>query len=338
MRILFTADPELPVPPKLYGGLERIIYGLVKGLEERGQEVAMIGNSSSEIDIDNLYFWNNVSSKGKINAASNILKLLSVEKKFKPDLIHSFSRLLYMLPLFPKNLKKIMSYGREPTKSTVSNSLKISRNTLSFTGCSDYISDIGRSYGGNWITIHNFVDIDIFKYEPIVSNEAPLVFLSRIERIKGAHNAIKVALETGKKLIIAGNADYKSSYWKNEIEPYLNKDGIKYIGPVDDNQKNNLLGNAVAMIVPIEWNEPFGIVFIESLACGTPVISCPKGGLPEIIINGKNGFLCDSFEEMCNSVEQISSINRLVCRKTVEKNFSSDHIIDKYHNYYKSLF
>ena len=171
----------------------------------------------------------------------------------------------------------------------------------------------------------------------IVANDAPLVFLSRIERIKGAHTAI--AKKSGKRLIIAGNyseTGEAGKYWHEEIKPLLGKDNIEYVGTVNDEQKNNLLGKALAMIVPIEWEEPFGIVFAEALACGTPVISCPRGSLPEIVQEGLNGYLIADIDEGVRTVNQVSQIDRARCRQSVVGYFSSNHIVEQYELLYKS--
>src|SRR5436305_932501 len=119
--------------------------------------------------------------------------------------------------------------------------------------------------------------------------------------------------------------------------PYLRKNGMEYVGAVDDAKKNKLLGQAAAMIVPIEWDEPFGIVFAEALACGTPVISCPRGALPEIVRNGVDGFLIDNLDEACSAVESLAQIDRLTCRKRAEACFSAQVIVDQYEQLYAKL-
>ncbi|MDY7024129.1 MAG: glycosyltransferase, partial [Cyanobacteriota bacterium] len=191
-----------------------------------------------------------------------------------------------------------------------------------------------------WHPIHNCVEPEKFTFKPDVAEDAPLVFLSRIERIKGAHTAIKVAQKTGRPLLIAGNystTGEAGSYWENEILPHLGKNGIEYVGTVNDEQKNELLGQAAAMIVPIEWEEPFGIVFAESLACGTPVISCPRGALPEIVRPGIDGYLINTVEEACTAVENLPKIDRYNCRQRVEECFSTSAIVDRYEQLYQTL-
>ena len=170
--------------------------------------------------------------------------------------------------------------------------------------------------------------------------DAPLIFLSRIERIKGAHTAIAAARLAGRRLLIAGNHGEKGEelrYWKNEIAPHLGHDGIEYVGEVNDEHKNRLLGQAAALLVPIEWDEPFGIVFAEALACGTPVISCPRGALPEIVHHGVEGFLVHSVEEAVRAIRALPAIDRSACRRQAERLFSTEVMVDAYLKIYEDM-
>jgi glycosyltransferase involved in cell wall biosynthesis len=337
MRVLITVDPEIPVPPKTYGGIERIVDGLVKALRLRGHTVALIAHPDSTCPAEERYSWAGLQSRGGLNVASNMQVLRRAVSAFQPEILHSFSRIFYMLPLVFAVLPKIMSFQREPTRRTVSLGTALFNGTLSFTGTSDYICSRGRKAGGEWRTIYNFVDTEFYKFQPKVTDDAPLVFLSRVERIKGAHTAISVARKTGRRLVIAGNhasSGPELDYWTREILPHLGN-GVEYVGPIDDSQKNALLGRAAAMIVPIEWNEPFGIVFAEALACGTPIISCPRGAVPEIVRSGIEGFLVKSVEEACSAVAGIDKIDRATCRKRVERDFSVSVIATQYERLYE---
>jgi glycosyltransferase involved in cell wall biosynthesis len=341
MRILLTADPELPVPPQLYGGIERIIDLLVKELQSRGHAVGLIAHRDSTCPADSSFNWSGFKSQAKLDILRNTASLYMAVKEFQPDIIHSFSRIFYLFPwLFNSSLPKIMSYQREPSQRTVKWGNIIGQNSLTFTGCSEYICRRGRNAGGKWYSIHNCVELDKYTFQSHVAEDAPLVFLSRIERIKGAHTAIEVAKKTGRRLLIAGNyltTGEAGSYWQEKIVPHLDRDGIEYVGTVDDVQKNQLLGQAAAMIVPIEWSEPFGIVFAEALACGTPVISCTRGALPEIVRQGIDGYLINSIEEACQAVRDLNKIDRANCRQRVEQCFSASVIVDKYEELYCQL-
>ncbi len=334
MRILLSADPEIEVPPKLYGGIERIVDGMAKRYRARGHMVCLVAKPGSECPVDAFYGWPGARSQSVPDTLRNMWTLNKAIRSFRPDIIHSFSRIAYLLPSLRGRVPLIMSYQRDPTMRTVGLAVRLSKpGVLTFTGCSEYIAGLGRQAGGTWFGIPNFAEMDALKFSPTVAADAPLVFLSRVESIKGAHWAIEIARRTGQRLIIAGNhaeSGTEGSYWKEQIEPWIGRDGIEYIGPVDDVQKNKLLGQARAMVVPIRWNEPFGIVFAEALACGTPVISCPTGSLPEIVREGVDGFLIRSIEEGCEAVGKLPTIDRAACRRRAEDNYSPDVVVDRY--------
>jgi glycosyltransferase involved in cell wall biosynthesis len=336
LRILVTVDPGLPVPPKLYGGIERVVDGLIHGLRERGHVIGLVAHPDSQCPVDYLRPWP-TASNGSTKHIRSAITLMRAVRAFGPHLVHSFSRLGYLLPILPQRLPKLMSYQRHTSGNQISVAGKLAGKSLAFTGCSEFIARLGRPWGSEWTAIPNFVDTDFYTFSPTVAEDAPLVFLSRIERIKGAHTAIAIAQKTGRRLILAGNRvthEEGETYWKKEIEPFLNTDGIEYIGPVNDQQKNDLLGSAAAMIVPIEWDEPFGIVFAEALACGTPVISCARGALPEIIRHGVDGFLIRDIAEGCEAVRTIGSIKRVECRERAVAQFSSQTVVSQYLDLY----
>jgi glycosyltransferase involved in cell wall biosynthesis len=340
MRVLLTADPELPVPPITYGGIERIVADLVRGLRRRGHVVGLAANAESSVDADRLFAWPGKTSRGAWPTLKNGLALRRAAAEFRPDVLHSFSRLWYLLPLLPTGLPKVMSYQRQPNRRTTRHARQLARRTLTFTGCSEHICVAGRRAGGHWQAIPNFVDPARYTFHAAVPADAPLVFLSRVEPIKGAGVAIDVARRVGRRLVIAGNHGDDGEigrYWREQIAPHIGHDGIEYVGPVDDRQKNELLGSAAAMLVPVQWDEPFGIVFAEALACGTPVISCPRGALPEIVRDGQEGFLAETVEGLVAAVGRLATVNRAACRERVEKEFSADEAVRRYEELYESI-
>jgi glycosyltransferase involved in cell wall biosynthesis len=337
VRILISADPELAVPPRFYGGIERVIASLVEELGLRGHEVALIAHRDSTSLAAAFYPWSVDSSRGVFNSVRNAVLLTRAVRSFRPDVVHSFSRLASLASILPRSIPKIMSYQRSPTCRTVRQAARLAGGSLFFTGCSEYIAAEGRRCGGEWRAIHNFIDPEALAFNATVADDAPLVFLSRVERIKGAHTAIEIARRAGRRLIIAGNhsADAEAAaYWRDLIDPSLGRDGIEYAGPVDDAAKSKLLSSARAMLVPIEWDEPFGIVFAEALACGTPVISTPRGALPEIVRQGKDGFLVSSIEEGVSAVERLGEIDRAGCRARAVEHFSRGTIVSRYEALY----
>lgn len=321
--------------------------GLARELMKRGHKVGLGAHPDSDCPVDYFRPWPGRASNRLPDSLRNTVALLRAVRAFKPDVLHSFSRLAYLLPLLlqarctPLHAPGfIMSYQRHTGGPRNRLAARLGGSRFAFTGCSEFIAAQGRQWGGRWVAIPNFVDTDFYRFESSVAADAPLVFLGRVERIKGAHTAIAIARCAGKRLVIAGNrvnGGEGEVYWEREIKPHLGRDGIEYVGPVDDAQKNDLLGRAAAMLVPIEWDEPFGIVFVESLACGTPVISCPRGALPEIVKNGEHGFLVSAVEEGLNAVRNLGTVARMDCRRRAEDLFSQNVVVSQYETLYREM-
>jgi len=267
----------------------------------------------------------------------NSLALHRAIKTFKPDLVHSFARVATLWPLRFSTIPTIMSYQRHVGTRQIRLARALVGGGLSFTGCSEFIARQGKQGGGEWDAIPNFIDPAQIGFAHSVSVDAPLVFLSRIEKIKGADLAIKVAKAAGRRLILAGNhaeSGPELEYWRQYIEPHIDRDGISYVGPVDNKAKDELLRRAAALLVPIQWDEPFGIVFAEALAAGTPVITCRRGATPEIVEHGKTGFFGDSVESLVAAVGRLGEINREHCRKQALDRFSSEVVTTTYEKLY----
>ncbi|RZL46790.1 MAG: glycosyltransferase family 4 protein [Pedobacter sp.] len=309
---------------------------LIEDYVKLGHEVSLFAHKDSKTSA-RLFPYSGISS---VNKKDLLLNSITINKELfvgNYDLVHSFGRLAYLLPQLPRKLPKLMSYQREPSVNQIKRAFSLAKkNSLAFTGCSAYISNQILPHAPAF-PIFNGVNLNTYNFNTIVNEDAPLVFLGRIEPIKGTHIAIEVAKKTGKKLIIAGNipSEYKY-YFNTKVKPYLD-DQISYIGTVDDVQKNTLLGNASAFLMPIQWNEPFGIVMAEAMACGTPVIAFNRGSVPEVVIHGVNGYRCNTKEEMIELVFKINLLNRVAVRKDFEERFSSQVIIKQYLILYAQL-
>ena len=325
MRLLVLADPFLPIPPRHYGGIERIIASLLRSARDAGHEIVLMAHPDSRVEGVQLEsFCGDLKPRAR-DFFHNCGRAIRVAASFRPHLIHSFARLAYLAPFFGSSVPKIMAYHREPTRSSMVWGSRLAGSSIIFTGCSASLTRRGSDMGGRWVAIPNGLDLDRYTFQPRVAADAPLVFLSRIERVKGAHLAIAAARASGRRLILAGNhaeSGREADYWRDEILPHLDRDRISYVGPVDDHQKNELLGSARALLVPILWEEPFGMVFVEALACGTPVISMRRGAVPELIEDGREGFLCREVCELGMAIEKIAEIDRAACRTRAERRFS----------------
>jgi glycosyltransferase involved in cell wall biosynthesis len=336
MRVALTVDPELPVPPRLYGGIERIVDLLARGLVEQGHELTLFAHAESNSG-GTLIPWPGSDSRSLRDTTRNaaILARAVVEGKF--DLVHSFSRIAYLTPILPLQIPKLMSYQRAITPRTVKLGHTLSRGTLAFTSCSEWmqreVAHIGR-----WHVIPNCVSLGSYIFSPSTDECAPFVFLGRIEEIKGPHIAIEVAKRTNTPLIIAGNIPPEKKQWfDSHIAPAIDGSFISYVGEVDDHQKNELLGAARALLMPILWDEPFGIVMIEAMACGTPVLGFRRGAVPDVVRHGETGFVCDTVDELVGAVERLSEIDRLACRARVQQNYSDDAVVPSYLRVYNEI-
>jgi glycosyltransferase involved in cell wall biosynthesis len=209
----------------------------------------------------------------------------------------------------------------------VRRAVRIAGDSLSFAGASASVYDelpAQNGSGGRWHTLYDAIDTSKYDAVGCVPADAPLVFLGRIERIKGAHSAIAIARRAGRQLILAGNhatSGPEADYFVREVQPLLD-DRIRYVGPVDDEAKNRLLGGAAALLFPIEWKEAFGIVMAEAMACGTPVIGFRRGSVPEVVTDGVTGFVCADVEAAAAAVAKIGTLDRARVRAECEARFS----------------
>ncbi|HEY5695762.1 MAG TPA: glycosyltransferase family 4 protein [Candidatus Saccharimonadales bacterium] len=177
-------------------------------------------------------------------------------------------------------------------------------------------------------TIHNGIDTDLFSYSE--DAEDYLMYAGRIVPDKGAKEAVQVALQTGRRLIITGQySPVTQWYFDEHIKPHLN-DRILYLGQIDKTQMAKYYRKAAALLVPIHWEEPFGLTMAEAMSCGTPVIAFHRGSVPEIIEDGKTGFIVDNTSEMIDTIENIGKIKRRDCRSHVEKNFTITTMVNRY--------
>ena len=332
MRIAIIADPFIPVPPVGYGGIERIIDLLINCFVAQGHKVILVAHKDSKVSIPLIPF---PEQRGNLKHLNNILAVNKI-RKFKPDVIHNFGRLAYLLPFLRSDIPKIMSYQRKPTLAQISKAVRLAKsNTLSFTGCSNYISDKIKTVA-NATTVYNGFPISAYIPNFTCANDAPLIFLGRLEEIKGVHLAIEVAQKTSRKLVIAGNIPPEGKeYFETAIEPHLDEQ-ITYIGIVNDEQKNEMLRHGAALLMPILWEEPFGIVMVEAMACGTPVIALNRGSVLEVVTENVTGFVCKNVDEMITAVNQIEKLNRAEVYKKASQRFNSDVIGETYLNLYRN--
>ncbi|RZL30531.1 MAG: glycosyltransferase family 4 protein [Pedobacter sp.] len=340
MKILLIMDPGIPVPPPLYGGHERLVHMFSEEYARLGHEVSLLAGPNSHISGKIYSFGKNDLKRGNWQKIKELIYtwffLLKKAKDF--GLIHNFGRLAYLLPILNNDTNKIMTYGRTIDSKNIKLIDRFKNKNLFFTAPSFDCISTNNQYG-SWARVFNAIDFSKYTLQTKVDKVAPLIFLSRLDKVKGCHIAIEIAKRTNNKLVIAGNISeiyHEIEYFKKEIEPHIDGIQIKYVGAVNDIEKNHLLGQSKAMLFPINIKEAFGMVMAESMACGTPVIAFNKGSVPEVVIDGVNGYRCDTVEQMIEAVNKIDKINRIDVRKDSESRFSSKVIAGEYLNLFSS--
>jgi glycosyltransferase involved in cell wall biosynthesis len=336
LRIALTADPELPVPPLLYGGIERVIDMLARGLVARGHEVTLFANAESK-SAGRLVPWPGRASGSRVDTLRNAATLSRYVLKGDFDLVHSFSRIAYLTPILPAPIPKLMTYQRRIGARPVRLGHTLSRGTLWFSAISRQMMQ-GVSEIGTWRLVFNGAPVESYTFEPHPGPDAPLVFLGRVEEIKGPHLAIEIARRARLPLVIAGNIpDEHRQFFETRVAPHIDGQAVTYVGPVDDKAKNALLGRARAFLMPILWEEPFGIVMAEALACGTPVLGLARGAVPEVVEHGVNGFVAEDVEGLVSAVARLPEISRADCRKRAERLFSETAVVENYLAVYREM-
>jgi len=333
MRIGMLSPIAWRTPPRHYGPWESMVSLLTEGLVSRGYDVTLFATGDSKTSgklhaVCARGYEEDRSVMPKVWECLHISELFEHAEDF--DIIHNN---FDFLPLTYTGLITT------PVVTTIHgfSSPGILPVYKKYNGKVFYvsISDADRSPELDYIkTIHHGIDIKQFDFQP--EPDDYLLFFGRIHHDKGAGEALEIAKACNKKLILAGIIQDKA-YYHQYIEPHLDNCNAVYVGTAGPVQRNRLLGKAYALLHPINFNEPFGLSVIESMACGTPVIAFNKGSMPELIEHGKNGFLVSGCEEAVEHVVRIKDINRSDCRRTVENRFTVDSMVEEYIDVYTQV-
>ncbi len=344
MRIAITADPYIPVPPSLYGGVERIVALLARSLIRRGHQVTLVAHPDSRIDGADLVPYGSPPHFGVVNRARELLQVQGAlcRRLRSIDIVHSFGRLAGLLPILPlRSFPKVQSYQRPISWPGIRRAARLAGESIVFTACSSsmYRRRTNGRLPGVWQTIYNGVEMERYRFVERVAADAPLVFLGQLEPMKGPDIAIEIARAAGRRLVIAGTrlpGPAGDRYFSTAIAPALGAD-VEYVGGVDDRQKNQLLGRAAALVFPTLYDEAFGIVMAEAMACGTPVIGFDNGAVAEVVCHRRTGFVCSGARQAVEAVRQLDAIDRRVVRSECERRFSADVIAADYEVLYRTL-
>ena len=357
MKIAHIAPPWIAIPPKNYGGTETFLYNLIEEQVARGHDVTLLAPGDAQTSAKLVSFFpqalldSGLSWLAHLKAYYHIHKAIDYVKRRHFDILHtnlSSAADMYVFPLAAKL--------RVPKVTTLHSCFPFDR-VQSWTGDADpyylewlstapmvAISESARvqvPYDLNFVgVVYHGLPMNIFK--PTVERlENFLVWLGRITPEKGTHHAINAAKAADVPLVLAGIVDPHMPeavrYFEEMIKPQIDNRQVKYIGPVNRQQKIDLLSHARGFLNPIEWEEPFGMVMIEAMSVGCPVISFARGAAPEIIVHGKTGFLVHDVGEMVRFIPRIDELARKAVRAHVEQNFSVGVMTRNYTQVYKRV-
>jgi len=331
MRIAQVAPLIESVPPKHYGGTERIVSYLTEELVRAGHDVTLFASGDSVTQARLIPGCRASLRLDKLSVDHLAHHLVMIDRVLEHardfDVIHFHTDYLH----FP-----VSRYLPVPHITTLHGRLDLPDLVPVYDRFRDVslisISNAQREPlpSANWVkTVYHGLPPELFQFRPNPGNY--LAFLGRISREKRADRAIEIAKRTGMQLKIAAKVDKADRhYFKRVVEPLLQKSHVEWVGEISDREKDNFLGNAYALLFPIDWPEPFGLVMIEAMACGTPIIAYDGGAVREIIKEGQTGFIATNIEEAVEAVRRVPELNRADCRKVFENRFTVTRMAGDY--------
>ncbi|HWR17838.1 MAG TPA: glycosyltransferase family 4 protein [Terriglobales bacterium] len=336
MRIGLIVPPFISVPPRGYGGTELFAAHLAEGLSQLGFDVVVYTNGESTVPVERRWIYPEGkwpldgeihSSLRDINhgawAVRDAVESCDlIHLNNAPGIVHSrFSNVPFVYTIHharEDGLSQFYSFYPDIWYVSISEFQKKLENVPKIR------------------TIHH--GLEVSQYRVGDGQRSYLTFLGRIAPMKGAHNAIKVAKRTGIPLKIAGEVQpMYQEYFEKEIKPHIDGKFIEFIGEADHDAKNELLGNSIGLLFPIEWDEPFGLVMIESMACGTPVFAFPGGSVAEVVQDGVSGYICTSVEHMAERIAKAGDFKPDLVRAYVNENFSIEKMVKSYADLYLEI-
>ena len=326
MRIAMLSPIAWRTPPRHYGPWENVASLLTEGLVLRGHDVTLFATADSQTSarlhaVCGRGYEEDPAIVPKVWECLHISELFEHAGEF--DIIHNNFDFLPLTYTGLINTPVITTIHGFSSPGILPVYRKYNKKSFYVS-----ISDADRAPDLDYIkTIHHGIDIKQFDFQP--APDDTLLFFGRIHNDKGARQAIEIAGACNKKLILAGIIQ-DQAYHDRHVAPHMDDDKVMYAGSVGPVERNQLLGKACALLHPIQFDEPFGLSVIESMACGTPVIAFDRGSMPELIENGKNGFLVNNVDEAVEAVARIKEIDRATCRRHVERHFTVDRMIDEY--------
>jgi glycosyltransferase involved in cell wall biosynthesis len=331
VRIGLIAPPFLAVPPPTYGGTELVIDVLARGLQEAGHDVTLFTVRESTCPVPRAWWYDEAVQPIGLGAAEATQVTAAYAELADVDVVHDHT-LLGPLVFGGRGGPPVVTTCHSPfTADLLQVYAEIARRVS--------VVAISRSQRASAPTIpisrvvHH--GLDLRQYPPGAGTGGYLLFLARMSPDKGPHRAIRIARAAGRRLVIVSKMREPDelAFFGSEVKPLLGPD-VEFTGEVSAADRIRLLQDATALLNPIEWPEPFGLNMIEALACGTPVLTLRHGAAPEIVTEGRTGFLRNDADALVECVERLDVINRADCRAEAQRRFSMRRMVDDYLDVY----
>jgi glycosyltransferase involved in cell wall biosynthesis len=335
VRIAIIAPPWVPVPPPAYGGTEAVLDSLARGLFSAGHEVLLFTTGESSCPVNRDWVFDAARGVGSGGTAAEISHVIAAyEAAADFDIVHDHT---LVGPLYADRFPwlSVVTTNHGPFLSDLGALYRVVSDRVPVIAISHHQASTALNVHLAGV-IHHGIDLDRF---PIGDGEGGYaLFLGRMHPDKGVHVAARVAREAGMALRIAAKMceAHELAYFKERVEPLLGGD-IEYVGEVGGKEKLQLLSGAICLLNPIAWPEPFGMVMIEALATGTPVITTPSGAAPEIVEDGVTGYLASSHLELVAALSKVGDLDRLACRWAAEQRFSAERMVAEHVAVYQAV-
>ena len=338
MHIAQVAPLTEAIPPKLYGGTERVVSWLTEELIALGHQVTLFASGDSVTSARLEAVWPRALRLDGAVRDPNALHMMMLERVYRRagdfDILHCH------LDYYPFSL-----FSRQPTPfvTTLHGRLDLPEHQPVFDTFEALpvvsISNAQRRPvpQANWVrTVHHGLPVDLLQPKPVTPSY--FGFLGRIAPEKGIDRAIRIAQHCGVRLKVAAKVDRADQdYYDEQIAPMMKLENVEYIGEITDREKSEFLSGAIALLVPIDWPEPFGLVMIEAMACGTPVIAFNRGSVPEIVDDGVTGLIVEDQTGAIGAVDRLGHLSRAKIRKRFEERFTARRMAQDYLSVYRSL-
>jgi glycosyltransferase involved in cell wall biosynthesis len=338
MRIAQIAPLIESVPPRAYGGTERVVHYLTETLVQMGHDVTLFASGDSSTSARLVPIVDRALRLNPARPDPVIWHTLMVDRV--RELCNSFDVIHFHIDTVHL---PVAVHCRTPSLTTLHGRLDIPDLKPLFKRFQKHplvsISDNQRTPipWANWLaTVHHGLPLDLYDYHPQAQDY--FAFVGRISPEKRCDRAIEIAIACNTPLRIAAKVDVNDhEYYEQKIEPLLDHPLVTFVGEIGDADKNDFVGNAKALLMPIDWPEPFGLVIIEALACGTPVIAYGHGAIPELIDDGETGFIVHNQDEAIAAAKSVDRISRQTCRATFERRFAAPVMARQYLQHYRAL-